>query len=186
MTSLSASDAIYLRSFLGDISNWQEADRGGFYLAYYDMIKNINPDAAQQVLLQAEITTYSGFIGGAALLGNALAKNADPIQYNIPLDKFSWEIADALCILIEQSVDQGGIDAGVISAGNIQLSDQGFGRKKAFSSISLEITNSGIKISTIFYPQGRSTLRLPASNSSSVRRLGIIRRTIHLISSIRA
>ena len=58
-----------------------EGDRGGFYLAYYEMLKGVDvqyidggqaaKDAALgQVMMQAHISTYSGFFGGAALLGN--------------------------------------------------------------------------------------------------------------------
>jgi hypothetical protein len=47
-------------------------DRGGFYLAYYNFIKPFSPSGAEQVLLQAQISTYSGFFGGGALIGNAI------------------------------------------------------------------------------------------------------------------
>ena len=70
-TSLTAQDVAALRDIL--TSDSTTADRGGFYLAYYEMIKDIDAEAARQVLMQAHISTYSGFFGGAALLGNALA-----------------------------------------------------------------------------------------------------------------
>ena len=87
------------------------------------MIKNVDPTAANQVLLQAQISTYSGFIGGAALLGNALAKNADPDDYNLSLDKFSFDIANALLSEIERRFEEE--EPTVLTATQIQNLDQG-------------------------------------------------------------
>lgn len=41
-------------------------DRGGAYLYYYQLT------GSEQALIQAQITTYSGTFGGAALYGNYL------------------------------------------------------------------------------------------------------------------
>jgi hypothetical protein len=89
-------------------------DRGGFYLAYASMLGQIAAssntsrdliDAAiQQCYVQAHISTYSGFIGGAALLGNAVAKFANPENYSLTLDQFSNEIVGGLLDAIRASI----------------------------------------------------------------------------------
>lgn len=95
MPELTQTDINELREILGTSFD-TEAKRAEFYLAYYEKIKDVDFEAAKQVLIQAQITTYSGFIGGAALLGNAFAKFAEPELYNVSLDEFSWDIADGL------------------------------------------------------------------------------------------
>ena len=52
--------------------------------------------AAYQLEEQAEITTYSGFNGRAAIIGNYAAMKANPSLYNVPLDIFSWQIDKAV------------------------------------------------------------------------------------------
>ena len=98
-------------------------DRGGFYLEYYEMIKDTDPEAAQQVLIQAHISTYSGFFGGAAIIGNAIAKYANPEAYSMTLDRFSYDIAAGLLSGI--SADFGTPSGGVLTASEIQMLDQG-------------------------------------------------------------
>ncbi|WP_199084622.1 calcium-binding protein [Bosea sp. ASV33] len=120
--ALSQSDVAELKSLLGD--SYQVGDRAAFYLRYYELIKPHNSTAAAQILLQAHIATYSGFIGGAALLGNAIAKFARPDLYTISLDEFSWDICKGLLASIELSVDKGGADAGYLSEFEIRSSDQ--------------------------------------------------------------
>jgi len=39
-------------------------DRAGAYLYYYNIIRDVDRDAADQILMQMQITTYSGFFGG--------------------------------------------------------------------------------------------------------------------------
>ena len=77
-------------------------DRGGFYLRYYEL------SGSQQALLQAHISTYSGFAGGAALFGNAIAKFSNPSLYTITLDQFSEDIAWGLFDGIDNDVNQVG------------------------------------------------------------------------------
>jgi hypothetical protein len=90
------------------------ADRGGFYLAYAAMLKQIVPtsltgattiaSAIKQCEVQAHISTYSGFIGGAALLGNAVAKFANPDIYTLTLDQFSNDIVKGFLEAIRDSI----------------------------------------------------------------------------------
>ncbi len=90
---------------------WNSDDRGGFYLAYANMLSQMQPtsntssalisQAIQQCIMQAHISTYSGFIGGAALLGNAIAKYSDPENYKISLDQFSKDIVGGLFAAIQ-------------------------------------------------------------------------------------
>lgn len=53
-------------------------------------------NAAYQLEEQAEITTYSGFNGRAAIIGNYAAMVNNPSLYNVPLDYFSWQIDSAV------------------------------------------------------------------------------------------
>ena len=93
----------------------EPAAGGGFYLAYAQLIRNyqgingitptgnLDTDAAAQAILQAEVSTYSGFAGGGALIGNAIAKFSAPDQYNLTLDQFSYDVANGLLSAIKQS-----------------------------------------------------------------------------------
>jgi hypothetical protein len=83
-----------------DIDKMQDlldsGDRAGAYLYYYELIKNVDPSAGHQILIQAQITTYSGFFGGAALIGNALAKHANPALYPPTLEPSAQSALRAL------------------------------------------------------------------------------------------
>lgn len=59
-------------------------------------------DSATQLEEQAEITTYSGFNGQAAIIGNLNAMQGNPSRYNVPLDLFSWQIDSAVISFFEQ------------------------------------------------------------------------------------
>jgi hypothetical protein len=61
-------------------------DRASAYLELY------SATGSEQLLMQAQITTYSGAIGSLALVGNMLAKDMGGESYNVSLDQFSLEI----------------------------------------------------------------------------------------------
>ena len=61
----------------------------------------------EQLLLQAQITTYSGAIGGMALEGNFRAKIANPDDYTVTLDQFSHEIDQAVVELAKNMANSG-------------------------------------------------------------------------------
>ena len=59
MPALTQQGVDDLRLLLGP--TWDgDSYRAEFYLAYYELIKDVDPDAAEQVLIQAHLTTYSG------------------------------------------------------------------------------------------------------------------------------
>src|SRR3954454_11080699 len=118
-TRLTQDDIDELTRLIG--TDWRVADRGGFYVAYYNLIKNIDRDAANLVLVQAHVSTYSGFAGGGALLGNALAKFANPDKYTVSLDQFSWDVANSLYNNILRNWQGGG--TGVLSKEAVINSD---------------------------------------------------------------
>jgi Ca2+-binding RTX toxin-like protein len=97
---------------------WEADDRGAFYLYYYKLTGSV------QSLIQAHIGTYSGLYGGAALIGNAIAKHSNPELYSISLDEFSSRIVQGLLVGIEESF-QNGAGTGVLSNDAIQQRDQG-------------------------------------------------------------
>ncbi len=76
-------------------------DRGGAYLELWAVTGN------PALMLQAQITTYSGTAGGLALEGNYRAKIANPEKYNLTLDKFSHEIDQAIINLAKKSAESG-------------------------------------------------------------------------------
>ncbi|WP_344807708.1 hypothetical protein [Allohahella marinimesophila] len=78
-----------------------QGDRAGAYLELYSVTGN------EQLLMQAQITTYSGAIGGMALEGNFRAKMAKPEQYTLTLDQFSHEIDKAVIGLARNAADEG-------------------------------------------------------------------------------
>nr|AYN62292.1 hypothetical protein [Heteroscytonema crispum UCFS10] len=107
----------------------KKGDRGGAYLYYYNLIKDVDREAVSQILIQAQITTYSGFFGGAAMIGNAIANNSNPDKYPAEgLDKFSSDIVQGLidAIAKELSANQDG----VLTKEQIQLADHGVWENK--------------------------------------------------------
>lgn len=82
---LSQVELDYLQSYLN------ANDRGGYYLALYNMT------GVTQVLVQGEISTFSGSAGGAAYVANML-------MYNY-IDKYKKELTEYLN-------EQGGIYTG--------------------------------------------------------------------------
>jgi len=76
MSVITEEDLARLRAHLTD------GDRGGFYMDYYRLT------GSEQALEQAQITTYSGGWGGAAIAGNAVAKaNNSDVNYNVKSKK---------------------------------------------------------------------------------------------------
>jgi hypothetical protein len=90
-------------------------DRAGAYGEIY--LATGNP----QLPLVMQITTFSGTPGGAALLGNYLAKVANPDLYNIDLDYFSTEIVQATIDLFARHGND-------VTADMIQQTDRGVWR----------------------------------------------------------
>lgn len=80
----------------------ERQDRGGFYYKYFLLT------GSEQSLIQGHITTYSGFIGGAAQVGNSIAKLSNPDKYTITLDHFSYLIAKGLLDAVEADIQGGG------------------------------------------------------------------------------
>jgi hypothetical protein len=79
-----------------------KGDRGGAYLTLYKEL------GSEQVLAQAQITTYTGLWGSGAMAGNSKAKDLGGGHYNIPLDQFSTDIAQGTIDGIRQDLDNGG------------------------------------------------------------------------------
>ena len=99
--------------------------RGNAYVELAYLYLEIgSPEAKQsayQLLGQAQITTYSGQLGGAALMGNATAKLKAGSAYNITLDYFSYLIAKRLVAAVERDLDNGG--DGVLSVQEMHALD---------------------------------------------------------------
>jgi hypothetical protein len=109
LLKLSDVEIRYLQSFL------DANDRGGYYLALYNMT------GVTQVLVQGEISTFSGVAGGAAYVANMLMYEKTPeykqklalyIQGNskyaghdVTLDTFSNIIAQTDLFVINEYVD---------------------------------------------------------------------------------
>lgn len=87
-------------------------DRGGFYYRYYELT------GSSQALLQAQITTYSGVVGGLAINGNVVAKSNNFGIYNLSLDDFSTQIASNLLRGIRLDISNNG--TGILSDARIQ------------------------------------------------------------------
>lgn len=115
MPRLTAENLAELRALLNN------NDRAGFYIKYYDLTIDLDPAGARQSLLQAHICSYSGFLGGGALLGNAIAKFSNPEKYTISLDAFSLAICWAMLGEIEKKVLAG--ESGALTKAEIFKSD---------------------------------------------------------------
>ncbi len=91
-------------------------DRGGAYLELYRELGN------EQILIQTQITTYTGLWGSGALQGNHLAQQEGGARYNLDLDQFSKEIAQATLDAIRADLDRGG--TGRLSDDQFQSADR--------------------------------------------------------------
>lgn len=79
-----------------------KGDRGGAYLTLYRELGN------EQILIQTQITTYTGIWGSGALTGNNMARLDAGSRYNTRLDEFSVEIAQATIDVVRQDIEAGG------------------------------------------------------------------------------
>ncbi|GGH05244.1 hypothetical protein GCM10007420_22150 [Glycocaulis albus] len=83
-------------------------NRAGIYLQIYELYRDIGtPEAlraGRQILMQAQITSYSGAYGAAALMGNRWAQENNPGLYTMTLDQFSYDILQRLVEAIEYSI----------------------------------------------------------------------------------
>lgn len=93
-----------------------EGDRGGAYLTLYKELGN------EQLLIQTQITTYTGIWGSGALTGNSLAKSQAGERYNLQLDEFSREIAQATIDVIRKDLEEGG--TGRLGDNDFQTADR--------------------------------------------------------------
>ena len=118
-----------LRADLGSPDDLSSQDRGKFYLDLADIYRGAHASdaAVAQLILQAQITTGGGIIGGAAVLGNAFAKtnsgtgaDGKPL-YNVTLDTFSWQIADRLLDAVQYDASHGG--SGILTAAEMHALD---------------------------------------------------------------
>src|SRR5688572_20943082 len=100
-----AIDQNFINNLRSMLENSGNPLRGNFYMeiarAYSAAGSTDALMAAHQVVIQAQITTYSGQYGAAALLGNLNAKNTQPQQYLLTLDGFSSAIATRMLDAIE-------------------------------------------------------------------------------------
>lgn len=97
-------------------------DRAGAYLELYREMGN------EQLLIQAQITTYSGIWGAGALTGNHLAQQEGGARYNTRLDQFSHDIAQATIDAVRSDLDAGG--NGRLGDNELQTADRQVWREK--------------------------------------------------------
>jgi hypothetical protein len=93
-----------------------QGDRGGAYLTLYKELGN------EQILIQTQITTYTGIWGSGAITGNSMAREDGGSRYNTQLDEFSVEIAQATIDAIRQDLEAGG--TGRLSNDQFQAADR--------------------------------------------------------------
>jgi RTX calcium-binding nonapeptide repeat (4 copies) len=74
-------------------------DRGGFYLAYYNMT------GREQALIEGRVTTFSGVYGGSAYAANVFLAASEP-RYQISVYAFSQLVAQSMYDFIEYDVVQ--------------------------------------------------------------------------------
>lgn len=108
-------------------SQLNAGDRGGAYLTLYRELGN------EQLLIQAQITTYSGIWGSGALIGNAWAKQEAGGRYNITLDQFSKDIAQGTINAIRADIRRGG--SGHLTDAQFQEADRGVWKSKGMGNL---------------------------------------------------
>ena len=79
-----------------------DGDRGGAYITLYKEL------GSEQLLVQAQITTYTGIWGSGALAGTTQAQNSGRERHNLPLDQFSTDIAQGTIDGIRKNLESGG------------------------------------------------------------------------------
>ena len=99
-----------------------DGDRGGAYLTLYKEL------GSEQLLVQAQITTYTGIWGSGALAGNNQAQNSGREKYNLPLDQFSTDIAQGTIDGIRKDLESGG--TGRLSESEFRAIDRDVWRQK--------------------------------------------------------
>ncbi len=104
-----------------------KGDRGGAYLALYEELGN------EQLVIQAQITTYTGIWGSGALTGNYCAQRDGGDRYNTKLDDFSTEIAQATIDAVRKDLESGG--TGRISDDQLQSADRGVWAGKGMANL---------------------------------------------------
>ena len=104
-----------------------QGDRGGAYLELYRELGN------EQILIQTQITTYTGLWGSGALQGNHLAQQEGGSRYDIDLDQFSTNIAQATIDAIRADLDRGG--TGRLSDDQFQSADRKVWADKAMPEL---------------------------------------------------
>ena len=107
---LTQKELVYLKAFL------DAGDRGGFYMAYYNMTGD------DGIIVPGQVSTFSSNIGGTAYLANALLHEA--FRDNEPGDgqylgiyALSHRVADSIFAAISANVKNGG--SGFITGGEI-------------------------------------------------------------------
>jgi len=155
MANLTQADVTELQNYLNN------GDRGGFYYAYAQKVGATNNTTFNQVMIQAQITTYGGLWGGAAQLGNNYAQetagldsNGD-VLYNIKLDQFSLEIAQRLMDAIYTDVVIKN-KSGIFTADEIQELDYSVWLEKGMGDLfpgnrQRGIVEDGIPVNSTIY-----------------------------------
>lgn len=104
-----------------------DGDRGGAYLTLYKEL------ASEQILIQAQITTYTGIWGSGALAGNNAAKDSAGSRYNLDLDKFSSDIAQSTIDGIRKDLKKGG--TGRLTDSQFKSLDRGVWKDKSMGEL---------------------------------------------------
>ena len=132
-----AIDLNLINSLRAMLNNAGNPMRGNFYMA---VVRAYSADgspaalaSAHQALMQAQISTYSGAFGAAAMLGNWEAKKAAPNQYNLTLDTFSYYIATRMLDAMEAELLAGG--DGILAAPEIRALDYSVWRELGMGSL---------------------------------------------------
>lgn len=102
-------------------------DRGAAYLTLYRELGN------EQLLIQTQITTYTGIWGSGALTGNNMAREDGGSRYNTRLDEFSVEIAQATIDAIRKDLEAGG--TGRLSDDQFQAADREVWARKGMANL---------------------------------------------------
>lgn len=102
-------------------------DRGGAYLTMYEEMAN------EQLLVQAQITTFTGVWGSGAMTGNGLAKEAAGPRYNLCLEQFSHDIAAATLAGVRRELEAG--RTGRLSDSDLQQIDRDVWASKGMAEL---------------------------------------------------
>ncbi len=139
LLKLTASEIAYLQSYLA------RHDRGGYYMALYNMTGN------QQAITQAQIATFSEGVGGTAIFANYLLQNVINITPAVYPGVYylSQEVAKESLVEVRNRLDENNSLGTNHNTGYIDVDEMFRSAERAWTNNGLGLQFPGNLLSTV-------------------------------------